>query len=97
LLPVFVAAFVVCLASASVVNVLHFQMKFRLKAAGLKVKWFMLPWDDFRMWRTYMSEAPIRRWPVWPFYVYRVLMVVFLLSGVIALFTVSQLGALLTR
>jgi hypothetical protein len=45
-----VAALVVCFVSASILNVLRSQMKFRLKAAGLPVKWFMMPWDDIRMW-----------------------------------------------
>jgi hypothetical protein len=94
---VFVAAFVVCFVSASILNVLHFQMKFRLRGAGLPVKWVMMPWDDFRMWRTYVSEASTRRWPVWPFYAYRALMVLFVISGVVAVFTVHQLGALFPR
>ena len=93
----FVAALVVCFVSAGVLNALHFRMKFRLLAAGLPVKWFMMPWDDFRMWRMYVSEAPTRRWPVWPFYAYRVLMVVFGVSAVVILLNIDKFESLLRR
>lgn len=93
----FVAALVVCFVSAGILNVLHFRMKFRLRAAGLPVKWFMMPWDDLRMWRMYVSEAPTQQWPVWPFYAYRVLMVVFAISGMIMLFNADKLETLLRR
>ena len=79
----FIVALVICLVSASILTVLHFQMKFRLEAAGLPVKWLMTPLDDFRMWQTYVSEAPARKWPIWPFYVYRVVQVLFGFSGVV--------------
>jgi len=91
---VFVAALVVCFVSASVLNVLHFQMKFRLNAVGLPVKWFMMPWDDFRMWRTYVTEAPARQWPIWPFYAYRVFQVLFGISGVVLWLNIDKLAAL---
>jgi hypothetical protein len=42
MLVLFIAAVVVCLLSAGIIIVLHFQMKFRLEAAGLPVKWFMM-------------------------------------------------------
>jgi hypothetical protein len=71
----------VCFLSASAGTALHFQMKFRLESAGLPVKWFMMPWDDLRMWRTYKNEAPTRRWPIWPFYAYRALLVLFVVSA----------------
>jgi hypothetical protein len=92
--PVLIAAIVVCFVSVGVLNVLHFRMKFRLMAAGLPVKWFMMPWDDFRMWRTYVSEAPTRRWPLWPFCAYRVFMVVFAISGVVILLNADKLDGL---
>jgi hypothetical protein len=95
LATVVVAAIVVCIASASIGNVLHFQMKFRLVGAGLPVKWFMMPLDDFRMWRTYMNEAHARQWPVWPFYVYRVSLVLFAISGIFVVFNIDKLSALL--
>jgi len=94
---VFVAALVVCFVSAGILNVLHFQMKLRLNAAGLPVKWLMMPWDDFRMWRTYLNEAPTRQWPTWPFYAYRVLVVLFGISGVVLLFSIAKLDALFWR
>jgi hypothetical protein len=94
---VFFAALVICFASAGILNVLHFQMKFRLKDAGLPVKWFMMPWDDFRMWRTYLSEAPANRWPVWPFYAYRMLMVIFGISGIIFVLNADKLDGLFRR
>ena len=93
----FVAACVVCFVSAGILNFLHFQMKFRLRDAGLPVKWFMMPWDDFRMWRTYLSEAPAKRWPVWPFYVYRILMVIFGISGIIFVLNADKLDELFRR
>lgn len=83
MVAVFIIALVVCLVSASILTMLHFQMKFRLESAGLPVKWFMMPWDDFRMWGTYVSEAPTRRWPIWPFYAYRVLYILFGVSGIV--------------
>ena len=89
-----VAAIVVCIVSASVGNVLHFQMKFRLVAAGLPVKWFMLPRDDFRMWRTYLNEAPARQWPIWPFYLYRVALVLFAVSAIFVFLNMDKLSAL---
>jgi hypothetical protein len=79
---------VICFASAGILTVLYFQMKFRLEAAGLPVKWFMMPWDDFRMWRTYVNEASTRRWPIWPFYAYRVFQALFVSSGVVSLFAI---------
>jgi hypothetical protein len=94
---VFVAALVVCFVSAGILNVLHFRMKFRLKAAELPVKWFMMPWDDFRMWRMYASEAPTRRWPLWPFYAYRVFMVVFAISALVVVLNANKLDALFRR
>jgi hypothetical protein len=83
--------------SAGIVTVLHFQMKFRLDAAGLPVKWLMTPWDDFRMWRTYLSEAPARQWPIWPYYAYRVFQVLFGISGVFLLLFIDKLEALFRR
>jgi len=53
MLVLFIASLSVCVLSAGILTVLHFQMKFRLEAAGLPVKWFMMPSDDLRMWRTY--------------------------------------------
>jgi hypothetical protein len=91
LVTVFIVALVICLVSASILTVLHFQMKFRLEAAGLPVKWFMMPWDDFRMWGTYAREAPSRRWPVWPFYAYRALYGLFGISGIVCCLTLSKL------
>jgi hypothetical protein len=82
LVVVFIVALVICPVSSGILTVLHFQMKFRLETAGLPVKWFMMPWDDLRMWRTYVNEAPARRWPVWPFYAYRVLLVLLGVSGI---------------
>jgi hypothetical protein len=79
----FIAGLAVCVLSAGTLTVLHFQMKFRLEAAGLPVKWFMMLSDDFRMWRTYKSEALARRWPIWPFYAYRVLLILFGISGIV--------------
>jgi hypothetical protein len=90
MLPLFIAALVVCVLSASTLTVLHFQMKFRLEAAGLPVKWLMMPSDDFRMWRTYRSEAFTRGWPIWPFYVYRLLYVLFGVSGLIAVLAITH-------
>ena len=90
MLGLFIVALVVCLLSAGTIIVLHFQMKFRLETAGLPVKWFMMPQDDFRMWRTYKSEAPARRWPIWPFYAYRVLFVLFGISGIVCWLTVFR-------
>ncbi len=90
MVAVFIVAVVICLVSASIGTVLHFQMKFRLEAAGLPVKWFMTPLDDFRMWRTYVSEAPSRRWPIWPFYTYRVFQVLFGISGIVCLLTLFR-------
>jgi hypothetical protein len=84
LVMVFIVGLLVCFISAGVLTVLHFQMKFRLEGAGLPVKWFMMPWDDFRMWRTYVNEAPVRGWPIWPFYAYRVLYVLFGVSGIVS-------------
>lgn len=83
MVAVFVVALVVCLISASILTVLHFQMKFRLEAVGLPVKWFMTPMDDFRMWQTYVSEAPDRNWPIWPFYAYRLFQPLFGISGIV--------------
>lgn len=83
MLGLFIAALTVCLLTGSLLTVLHFQMKFRLEAAGLPVKWLMMPWDDLRMWRTYKSEAPARRWPIWPFYVYRTLLIFFGVSAIV--------------
>jgi len=85
MLGLFIASLVLFLLSAGAIIILHFQMKFRLEASGLPVKWFMTPSDDLRMWRTYRSEAPARGWPIWPFYVYRLLFVLFAVSGGIAL------------
>ena len=93
----FILALVLCALSATVGNILHFQMKFRLHNAGLPVKWFMMPSDDFRMWRTYLVEAPSRRWPVWPFYVYRVIIVLFIASGLFLFLNINNLEALLRR
>lgn len=87
---VFIVALVICLVSAVIGTVLHFQMKFRLEAAGLPVKWFMMPRDDFRMWRTYLNEAAARRWPIWPFYVYRVLYLLFAISGIVCWLALFQ-------
>jgi len=81
-----IVALLIWFVSAGILTVLHFQMKFRLEAAGLPVKWFMMPSDDFRMWRTYVSEAPAKRWPIWPFYAYRVFQVLFGISGIVCLF-----------
>src|SRR5215469_3080678 len=80
--------------SAGVGNALHFQMKLRLRAAGFPVVWFMMPWDDFRMWRTYRREAPSRNWPVWPFYAYRVIGAVFVISSVVVFLNVDKFLAL---
>jgi hypothetical protein len=65
-------------------------MKVRLYDAGIPVKWFMMPSDDFRMWRTYLIEAPRRQWPLWPFYAYRAAYVLFGLSGVLFLIAVAS-------
>ena len=93
----FIAALVICFASAGIGTVLHFQMKFRLLSAGLPVVWFMMPWDDFRMWRTYLREAPAKHWPIWPFYEHRVILVLFIASGLFVTANVRKLGALLQR
>ena len=93
----FIAALVACLGSAAFGTVLHFQMKFRLLSAGLPVVWFMMPWDDFRMWRTYLREAPAKHWPVWPFYAYRVILVVFIASGLFVGANANKVTALLQR
>jgi hypothetical protein len=81
----FILALVFCAASAIVGTILHFQMKSRLYDAGLPVRWFMMPSDDFRMWRMYLSEAPRRHWPIWPFYAYRVVYALFAASGLVVL------------
>jgi hypothetical protein len=94
---VFITAIVVCLTSAAIGNALHFQMKFRLRSAGLPVVWFMMPWDDFRMWRTYLREAPTKHWPVWPFYANRVVLALFVVSGLFVLVNIDRLGALFRR
>jgi hypothetical protein len=94
---VFIAALVVCLASAAAGTVMHFQMKFRLLSAGLPVVWFMMPWDDFRMWRTYLREAPAKHWPIWPFYAYRVILVLFIASGLSAFANADKVGTFLRR
>jgi hypothetical protein len=83
-----IVALVICFTSAGIGTVLHFQMKVRLEAAGLPVKWFMLPSDDFRMSRTYVNEAPARRWPIWPFYAYRVFLALFVISGIVSWFAI---------
>ena len=83
-----IVALVICSVSAGIVTALHFQMKFRLEAAGLPVKWMMMLSDDFRMWRTYVNEAPTRRWPIWPFYAYRVFQALFVISGIVSLFAI---------
>ena len=84
-----------CLGSAAIVTVLHFQMKFRLNAAALPVKWFMTPIDDWRMWKTYRSEAATKSWPVWPFYAYKTFQVLFVVSAIVLLFNSDKLGRLL--
>ncbi len=81
----------VCLCSGAVLTVLHFQMKLRLEAARLPVKWFMTFGDDLRMWRMYRHEAPARQWPIWPFFAYRILLVLFALSGVPVAFNGDKL------
>lgn len=93
----FFVALAICVFSAGVLNILHFWMKSKLLAAGLSVKWLMMPWDDFRMWRNYLSEAPTRRWPVWPFYAYRAFIVLFGVSAVGLFLNLDKLDALLRR
>lgn len=87
----FIIALALCFSSALAVNVLHFWMKFRLLNANLPVKWMMMPWDDWRMWKTYRTEAPARNWPVWPFYAYKALLLVFGLSGIMVLVNADKL------
>ena len=78
----FVVLLFVCLCSGVVLTILHFQMKLRLEAARLPVKWFMAFSGDLRMWKMYRNEAPRRQWPVWPFFAYRILLVVFALTAI---------------
>jgi hypothetical protein len=94
---VFFIALVICVLSAAIATVLHFQMKFRLVAAGLPVKWLMMPTDDFRMWKVYKREASANQWPIWPFYVYRGLQVVFGASAVFIVLNSSRLADVLLR
>ena len=86
---------IVCGCSTVSVTVLHFWMKVRLLNAGLPVKWMMMPTDDFRMWGTYRKEAPARHWPLWPFYAYRILMAVFVVTGIVLFANLKQLDSLL--
>jgi hypothetical protein len=72
-------------------------MKFRLYKAGFLVKWVMMPSDDFRMWRTYLFEAPRRQWPVWPFYAYRVVIALFIASRLVLLLNIDKFDPLLRR
>jgi len=90
MLVLFIASLSVCVLSAGILTVLHFQMKFRLEAAGLPVKWFMMPSDDLRMWRTYRREASAGGWPIWPFYAYRVLFIQFGVSGIVCCLTFGR-------
>ncbi len=92
---IFFAAIIVCFCAAGILNVLHFQMKFRLLRAGLPVKWMMMPRDDWQMWKTYYREAPARNWPLWPFYVYRAGVVVFAISGLALLMNADKVSNLL--
>ena len=74
---------------AVLINILHFWMKAKLVGAGLPVVWLMWPKDDWRMWNTYRAEAAARHWPVWPFFVYRLLLFAFAavaLLGIAGLF-----------
>ena len=66
---------------AGVLTALHFWMKAKLISASLPVMWLMWPNDDWRMWNTYRSEAPERGWPLWPFFAYRLLLVMFVVFG----------------
>ena len=86
---------IICGCSVVSVIVLHFWMKVRLLNAGLPVKWMMLPTDDARMWSTYRKEAPVRHWPLWPFYAYRLFMAVFIISGVVLFANLKRLDSLL--
>lgn len=61
----------------------------------LPVKWMMMPADDFRMWNCYRKEAPARHWPLWPFYAYRFIMTVFVITGVFLLANTGKLEPLL--
>jgi hypothetical protein len=90
MLVLFIASLSACVLSAGVLNVLHFRMKFRLEAAGHPVKCFMMPADDLRMWRTYKSEASARGWPIWPFYAYWVLLILFGASGIVCCLTLGR-------
>jgi hypothetical protein len=94
---IFFVSFFLCMASAAVITVLHFRMKLRLLSADLPVKWLMMPKDDWRMWKTYREEAPIRNWPRWPFYAYKILMVIFIVSGIVLIFHTDQLEHLLSN
>ena len=62
MLGLFIVALVVCLLSAGTNTVLHFQMKFRLEAAGLQVKWFMMPQDDLRILFRVLTRAYRATW-----------------------------------
>jgi len=93
----FVAALIVCLISAGILNILRFRMKFRLMAVGLSVEWFMAQWDNPRMWRTYLSEAPARQWPIWHFYAYRLFLVCFVIAGGVVVLNIDKLGVTFGR
>jgi hypothetical protein len=82
MLPIMIPLFAVEFVIAGALNALHFWMKAKLIRAGLPVVWFMWSKDDWRMWNTYRSEAPVRDWPVWPFFAYRLLAAMFIVVGV---------------
>jgi hypothetical protein len=81
---------VICGCSVVIANVLHFRMKFRLDSANLPVKWLITPRDDYRMWKTYRLEAPDRDWPLWPFFAYRIVLFLFILSAVVLMVNVER-------
>ncbi len=91
----FYSSLLICVVSAAILTVLHFQMKLRLDAARLPVKWFMTIFDDFQMWRTYRNEATARRWPIWPYYAYRLLFLLFAISGVVIVLNAEKLFRLM--
>lgn len=44
-----------------------------------------------------LGGGPAKHWPVWPFYAYRVIVAVFMASGLFVLANVNKVAALLQR
>ena len=89
----FAVALAVCVSSAAIATVLHLQMMLRLRDAGLPVEWFMAFFGNLRLWRSYKVDAPARGWPIWPFYAYRVFLILFYVSAFALLINRDRLFA----